>query len=193
MKRMLWTGTGTAAMALAAATLFGQTTTPSSPAQTASPGSDKKITVTGCLKSASDSAAPASAVGTSGAAGTAGTAGTTGTAGAAGAASATPDASSDAKFLLTDASISPVEASGAPSAAGAPAAAASSGTKQTYRLVANPAALTPHVGKKLELTGTLEEPNSAGQPSETTSGDNAAGPKLRVEAGKVVAASCSEQ
>jgi hypothetical protein len=37
------------------------------------------------------------------------------------------------------------------------------------------------VNKKLELTGTLEDKT------------NADGPKLRVEAGKVVAASCSEK
>jgi hypothetical protein len=49
------------------------------------------------------------------------------------------------------------------------------------------------VGKKLELTGTLEEPNSL--PSTASSASTAADSKvaaLRVQSGKIVAASCSE-
>jgi len=49
------------------------------------------------------------------------------------------------------------------------------------------------VGKKLELTGTLEEPNSL--PSTASSASTAADskvPALRVQSGKIVAASCSE-
>jgi hypothetical protein len=69
----------------------------------------------------------------------------------------------------------------------APAAA------KTYRLIANAAALGPHVGKKLELTGTLEDPNGAAQPNESSAtGSAAKAPTLKVESGKVVAASCSE-
>jgi hypothetical protein len=49
------------------------------------------------------------------------------------------------------------------------------------------------VGKKLELTGTLEEPNNS--PSTASSTSTAADskvPGLRVQSGKIVAASCSE-
>jgi hypothetical protein len=66
----------------------------------------------------------------------------------------------------------------------------------------NPAALTPHVGKKLELTGTLENqsgPSGAAPSGTTASGStsgaaesSAQGPALRVESGKVLAASCSQ-
>jgi hypothetical protein len=60
---------------------------------------------------------------------------------------------------------------------------------QTYRLIANPAALSPHVGKKLELTGTVEDQPAAS--SAPSSGAPAGSTKaLRVEAGKVIAASC---
>jgi hypothetical protein len=103
-------------------------------------------------------------------------AGTTGTAGAAGA--STDTASADAKFLLTDATSSSAAAAGAADTTGATSPASAAGpptAPQTYRLVANPAALSPHVGKKLELTGTLGEQSA-----------------LKVESGKVVAASCSE-
>ncbi len=80
---------------------------------------------------------------------------------------------------------------------------AAAGSGQTYRLIANPSALTPHVGKKLELTGTLENENgSSGSTSptgttattgSTAAGSSAQGPALRVESGKVIAASCSQQ
>jgi hypothetical protein len=100
---------------------------------------------------------------TPGATGTSGTAGTTTAAGAATTAGAT----------------------GTTGAASEAPAASPSGS-QTYRLIANGSALTPHVGKKLELTGTIED-----QPAGASSSDAAAsGPALRVTAGKVVANSC---
>jgi hypothetical protein len=67
--------------------------------------------------------------------------------------------------------VSPTDSNGA---------AGPSAATQTYRLIANSAALAPLVGKKLELTGTLDKD----EPS--------AGPALRVKSGKIVAASCSE-
>ena len=77
-------------------------------------------------------------------------------------------ASTDTKFVLENATTS--SASSEPSSKSAP---------QTYQLIANPTGLAPHAGKKLELTGTLEP--SAGS-----------GPTLRVESGKIVAASCAD-
>ena len=50
------------------------------------------------------------------------------------------------------------------------------------------AALREHVGKKLELTGTV-----VNQPASTSAASTpatAAGPALKVESGKVIAASC---
>jgi hypothetical protein len=50
--------------------------------------------------------------------------------------------------------------------------------------------LTEHVGKKLELTGVIEEA-SAASGSETATSGAANGPALRVKSGKVVANSCT--
>ena len=96
--------------------------------------------------------------------------GTTGTTG---------DAAPAPKYVLSNATTS--------------GSVASSGAA-TYRLIANMSALTPHVGKKLELTGVLEEQSSAAPGSETAGGAdvNPNSPTLRVQSGKIVAASCSE-
>jgi hypothetical protein len=57
-------------------------------------------------------------------------------------------------------------------------------------LVANPTSLSPHVGKKLELTGTLEDkPSATSTTASTTTAANA--PALKVESGKVIAQSCT--
>jgi hypothetical protein len=80
-----------------------------------------------------------------------------------------PSANANGKFVLENAT-----------AAGASADASNKSGAQTYQLIANGSALAPHAGKKLELTGTLE-PSSG-----------STGPTLKVEAGKIVAASCSQ-
>ena len=96
------------------------------------------------------------------------------------------------KFVLTDATASaPAPAAGAASTTETPAsspassAANASGT-QTFRLIANSTALSPHVGKKLELTGTLEDQSAATTASESSPGSEAKTASLRVESGKVV-------
>jgi hypothetical protein len=97
-------------------------------------------------------------------------------------------ADSGAKFVLTNASASPA-------AADSTSAASASTPAKTYRLVANPAALSPHVGKKLELTGTIDNQSSASSSGSSASGtaaSAAAGPALVVKAGKVIAPSCTE-
>lgn len=215
MRHKLFTGT-CAALGLATATVLGAQTTTTQPqtqqpSATAAPSAEKTITVTGCLRPAASStasASPSGAAGTAGATGTAGTtagttgttgtAGTSGTAGAAGAAAGTAEASAaDAaqqKFILEDAAVSPADAgtaSTATAAAPSSTAPAQSGQKETYNLVANGSALSPHVGKKLELTGVLEANSQT--PSETTSGANAGRPTLRVQSGKIVAASCDQK
>ena len=83
---------------------------------------------------------------------------------------------SDAKFMLTKIERAP------------DTTATTGASSRAYRLIANPAALTPHVGKKLELTGVVE---TAGGGATTPSTDkNADAPALRVVSGKVVAVSC---
>jgi hypothetical protein len=140
------------------------------PQQSAPPSSDKKIVVTGCLKAApaipgdTASAANPNPTGTAGSA----AAGATGTSGIA----------PDAKFILTAAMAASADPANS---------AAAAGTAQTYRLIANPTALSDHVGKKLELTGTLD-PTSTADPKDPS----AAAPALRVQSGKIVAATCSE-
>ena len=81
-------------------------------------------------------------------------------------------APTDAKFVLTSASASPGDAT--------PPA-------PTYRLIANPAALSEHVGKKLELVGSIDPTSTA-----AANDPSASAPAFRVESGKIVAASCSE-
>jgi len=70
-----------------------------------------------------------------------------------------------------------------------PSATTASSSPRTYRLIANDSALTPHVGKKLELTGTIDDQGSAGSSSSSASAESA--PKLRVESGKVIAEMCN--
>jgi hypothetical protein len=57
-------------------------------------------------------------------------------------------------------------------------------------LIANASALSPHVGKKVELTGTVVDQDSSTSSSSAPSA--ASGPSLRVEAGKVLSTPCSE-
>ena len=178
MTKTIWTGLCTAVVGLSTAALIAQT-----PAVPQNPSATDQITVTGCLTEApATTAAPGPPV-----AGT-GTTGTTGTAGA-----ATDSSASQPKFVLTNASAAPAAD---PSAGAVTTASPTPGTPspsdaQTYRLVANPAALSPHVGKKLELTGTLESPASAAQTADAQAGP-ANSPILMVKSGKIIAASCSQ-
>jgi hypothetical protein len=128
------------------------------------------MTLTGCLREAG-----------SGATATSGSAAAT--PGATDAAGAKP-ASAESKYVLEDAT---------PSASGGATASAQSATPKTYHLIANDSALAPHVGKKLELTGTLESQTAsaqAGSSGATASASSA--PTLRVESGNVMAASCTQ-
>ena len=82
----------------------------------------------------------------------------------------------------------------------ADAAPAGSGTVGTsggakpaakYRLDADAAKLTPHVGHKVEITGTVDEMSSSATPPSGATASSAAGPKLKVDSVKMVAATCS--
>jgi hypothetical protein len=141
---------------------------PASPATTTSDSAKGSVTVTGCLQEAAPSPT--------------GTSGSTSNAAppeAAAPATTTAGAADEPKFVLTKA----VEAN-APGTTTTTTRATSGAPSQTYRLIANDSALRPHVGKKVELTGTLEAATA------TTTAD--ASPKLRVTSGKVLAASCLE-
>jgi hypothetical protein len=192
MTNTIWTGTCAAIVGAATAVMMAQTT---SPQQNNASSSDRHITVTGCLK-----AAPQSSSETAGTTGTAGTTAATGTTGTTGStatqsSSGAPAEQANATFVLTDAAPPATEASGAATTtAGAASDAASGSSAKTYRLIANPAALSPHVGKKLELTGTLEDQSAATAPAgSSAAGSEANAPALKVESGKVLAATCPER
>lgn len=118
----------------------------------------KTITVTGCLAKAQPAA--------------------TGTAGAAGAA-----AKDETKFVLSNAALSPGGAAGTAGTAGAPATAIAS----EYKLDGDDAKLTPHVGHKVEITGTVQE-SKGGTEAPAASAANA--PKLKVDNVKMVSPNC---
>ena len=119
----------------------------------------KKITVTGCVAKAQQPQAP------------------TGTAGSTGAA-----ASGKETFVLSGAAMSSNAATGTAGAAPSATAIASE-----YKLDAADAKLTPHVGHKVEITGTVAESKGATQPP-AASAANA--PTLKVDDLKMVAPSC---
>lgn len=198
MTNRTWMAACSAIVGFATAAMAQTAAPPQSPAASA----DRKITVTGCLAPAPASAAASpmtGTAGTSGTAGTAGTAGAVGTAGTAGTAStaatagtAGETAAAAATFQLTNATAAPSESSA--NAAGATASdAANAAAAQTYRLIANPTALSPHVGKKLALTGTLEAQDSSAAATASAAGSEPKAPALRVESGKVIAESCAQQ
>lgn len=157
MRKTIWTGTCSAIIGLATAAVTAQTPTP----QSASASPELSVVVTGCLKPAPTSSSATTAE--------------------------TP--ASEATFVLASATSTPADTtvvSSTPGAVGTSGTSTSSAT-QTYRLIANSSALAPLVGKKLELTGTLEQENAS-----PTASEPAAAPALRVKSGKIVAASCSE-
>ncbi len=103
----------------------------------------------------------------------------TGTAGAAGA------TAKETKFVLSDASITP---SGAAGTAGTTAPSATAIASE-YKLDGDDAKLTPHVGHKVEITGTVDE---AKGPTEAPAASAANAPTLKVDSLKMVAASCTK-
>ena len=199
----IWTGVSTAIVGFA--TVLGAQTT-SAPQQSTTPSTEAQVTVTGCLKQGVMTVGTSGTAGVAGTAGTAGTAGATGTAGTAGAAGTAGTATaSDANaaalmFTLINATAVPGDGSSAPDAATAAttgatsttgaATATSASSGKTYRLIANPTALSPLVGKKLALTGVLDPQDNAALATDPSAGSDAHAPVLRVKAGKVVAPSC---
>jgi hypothetical protein len=67
---------------------------------------------------------------------------------------------------------------------------------RSYRLVANEQALAPQVGKKIEVTGTVDSQGSASRESTATASNPSAAasqaPRLIVESGKIIAQTCTD-
>jgi len=166
-------------------------TTPSSPQTTTRGAQSGTITVTGCLQHGDMSATPG-ATGTTGGTTTAGTPPSRATSGS----------GSGASFILTNASSS-ASASTTGSTAGTTGAttprSAASGT--TYTLEGTASELSSmNVGKKVEVTGTLDTSSSSttgttGTTSATAPGSMSTGAaqKLRVSSVRVVGGDCSAE
>jgi hypothetical protein len=108
-------------------------------------------------------------------------AGSTGTTGTTGSTSAI-----EPKFVLD-------HAASAPSPTGTSGATAATAVASTYRLSADEAKLTPHVGHKVEISGTLDKSTKTSpDASASSSMPSANSPTLKVETVKMIAASCSE-
>jgi hypothetical protein len=136
---------------------------PQTPPSSTQSSSAKSITVTGCLQRAEQ--APT------------GTSGTTGT----------MRRSNDTKFLLTSASMS--SSSSSTGTAGTTGTTApSTAVASEYRLDADDAKLTPHVGHKVEIAGTVDQSSSSMTQPPAASAANA--PKLKVDTVKMIAATC---
>lgn len=118
----------------------------------------KPITVTGCIQKAAQ--AP------------------TGTSGIA----ASGSAMKEPQFVLANVSISATGTAGTSGTTPPVTAVASE-----YRLDADEAKLTPHVGHKVEITGTPEPAPRAAQPPAASA---ASAPKLKVDSVKMVSATC---
>jgi hypothetical protein len=106
--------------------------------------------------------------------------------------SATPDAvaagtsgsvSTATAYILTR-SIKPAATSGS-NASGAAALAS------TYQLSAEDSKLTPHVGHKVEITGTLVSPNASASSRAASAAGLAPAPTLKVENVKMMADTCT--
>jgi hypothetical protein len=156
-----------ATLALTALVSIGFATWVAGSAQSDKPSSRANaITVTGCLRSADQMA-----VGTSGS--------SVGT--ASGGRSAND---SSTKFVLTNAasSGSPAETSGTSGAKGASPATG-------YRLDADESKLTSHVGHKVEISGTIENPGST-----SAAADDAfsGAPRLKVVSIRTLASNCGQ-
>ena len=163
MNGRVWSGICAALVLAMTITVVAQDP-PSAQAAKSQSASAKTITVTGCVERAKERAA-----------------GTTGTGGAA--PSGAAPSSMETKFVLTNASLKPSEPAGAPEAAAPPTTAIAS----EYKLDTDESKLSMHVGHKVEITGTVEQPDRTEQ-KPPASAANA--PKLKVDSVKMVAATC---
>jgi len=174
MKKQAWTGLIAATACTLAIGVSAQTAGQTSPAQrpTSTTASDR-ITVTGCLQRETATA----------------TAGTTGTSGT------TSATSSASGFVLN---VTPASASATTGSTSAGATTTgTSGTASSYKLDADEK-LTPHVGHKVEITGSVDKSMSTAPSGSTStaagtsaSASGSSAPKLKVDSVRMIAASCS--
>lgn len=157
MHARIWTATCGAIAFGAVVGTFAQNPPTSQSSQSTSA---KTITVTGCVQRAQQ--AP------------------TGTSGTAGAASS----ATETKFVLTNASLN---TSGTAGTSGSTAAPPATAIASEYKLDTDETKLTPHVGHKVEITGTIEKPAGTEQ-KPPASAANA--PTLKVDNVKMIASSC---
>jgi hypothetical protein len=164
-----------AALACAAVVTVSAQTPPSEPQTPAtakqgpsSMDAQNKVTVTGCLERAKESASP------------------TGTSGAAA-------AGDTAKFMLNNVTASPSASATAGTSASGTSASGTAGTSgsarataSSYRLDAEDAKLTAHVGHKVTISGTVENRASA-----TGATMSASAPKLKVDTVTHVSPTCT--
>ncbi len=141
-----------------------QPTTRPSTAQTMPMNNNAKVTFEGCVQRgmAATSASPG-AVGTSG----------------------------TGSFVLANAKHAGAAGATAPSAGAPPAPATAANAGTSYRLEWDEAKLSPHVGHKVEVTGTLNDQSNTDTTSGNvakTSGNSAS---LKVESVKMIAATCT--
>jgi hypothetical protein len=89
----------------------------------------------------------------------------------------------ETKFVLTNANLNPSGTAGTSGTTAPPATAIAS----EYRLDTDEAKLTPHIGHKVEITGTVEQPARTEQ-KPTASTANA--PTMKVDNVKMIASTC---
>jgi hypothetical protein len=178
MKMKVLTGVFGVCLCSAIGVVAAQTPAPAGqPATTQrqSTSTDAKVTVQGCLeRSSSPTATP----------------GATGTAGSASA------------FILSKAEKAPAAAGaagGATANAAGGASQSANATAATYKLDADATKLTPHVGHKVEISGTIVPASSTGSTTAQSSGNATAGgtmasmtQTLKVDDVKMIAASCTQ-
>ena len=163
MNARIWSAACGAIVCGAVAAVFAQP--PTSQAYPSSQStSANAITVTGCVERAQQS--PTGTTGTTGGAATA----------------------AEPKFVLTNAALSKTS-SKMPSATGTSGTEAppANAIASEYRLDTTEAKLSEHVGHKVEIKGTIEQPSQTEQ-KPTASAANA--PTLKVDSVKMIASSC---
>jgi hypothetical protein len=89
-------------------------------------------------------------------------------------------------FMLTNASAG----AAAPVATSGGGAGAASAAKVSYRLDGTETTLTPHVGHKVEITGTVEEQRPASAAGGASASSNAPAGTLKVDSVKMVSTTC---
>ena len=151
--------------AVACTVAIGAMAQATNPQPTRSSSAMDKVTITGCVQVADEKP-----IGTSGTAGTA-----------------------SGKFILANASVGTSSKPKTSETMPPSSSAAADATK--YRLDGDDSKLKPHVGHKVEITGTVEPTPMAGGGGaavEHSTPSNLTAPKLKVDSVKMIAAGCSE-